>query len=142
MKGSSGSKAQTCACRTPNRRKRWGFPVFQDLALVNRRDIAQNLYLGQELRKMGFVIDRKQMFARSAGLLRNLRGERTRCGCTPRWATFPAANTRLLRSQEQYPGGPSHAARRANCGAQGARGQEGLRRGDEVAGRWPTRYCS
>ena len=46
--------------------------VFQDLALVNQRDIAQNLYLGQELRKMGFVIDRKQMFARSSGLLRNL----------------------------------------------------------------------
>jgi D-xylose transport system ATP-binding protein len=46
--------------------------VFQDLALVNQRDIAQNLYLGQELRKMGFVINRKQMFARSAGLLRNL----------------------------------------------------------------------
>jgi D-xylose transport system ATP-binding protein len=46
--------------------------VFQDLALVNQRDVAQNLYLGQELRKFGFVIDRKQMFATSAELLRNL----------------------------------------------------------------------
>jgi D-xylose transport system ATP-binding protein len=57
----------------PKHARRLGIStVFQDLALVNQRDVAQNLYLGQELKKFGFMMDRRQMLARSAYLLRHL----------------------------------------------------------------------
>ncbi len=46
--------------------------VFQDLALVNQRDIAQNLYLGQELTKFGVLMDRKRMIEGAARVIHNL----------------------------------------------------------------------
>jgi D-xylose transport system ATP-binding protein len=46
--------------------------VLQDLALVNQRDVAQNLYLGQELMKFGIVVDRKEMLRGAAKLVRDL----------------------------------------------------------------------
>jgi D-xylose transport system ATP-binding protein len=46
--------------------------VFQDLALVNHRDVAQNLYLGQELVKFGLFTDRKRMLAGAAQTIRSL----------------------------------------------------------------------
>ena len=35
--------------------------VFQDLALVNRRDVAANMHLGREPRRHGLIVDRRQM---------------------------------------------------------------------------------
>jgi len=46
--------------------------VFQDLALVNQRDIAQNLYLGQELTKFGLLMDRKRMVEGAARVIHDL----------------------------------------------------------------------
>ena len=46
--------------------------VFQDLALVNQRDVAQNLYLGQELARFGIFTDRKRMLAGAAQTIRSL----------------------------------------------------------------------
>jgi D-xylose transport system ATP-binding protein len=46
--------------------------VFQDLALVNQRDVAQNLYLGQEILRLGMFADRKRMLAGAAQTIRSL----------------------------------------------------------------------
>ncbi len=46
--------------------------VFQDLALVNQRDVAQNMYLGQELSRFGLFTDRKRMLAGAAQTIRSL----------------------------------------------------------------------
>jgi D-xylose transport system ATP-binding protein len=35
--------------------------VYQDLSLVDSRPVANNIYLGREPRKFGFIIDRKKM---------------------------------------------------------------------------------
>jgi len=35
--------------------------VFQDLALVNERDVAHNMFLGREPCRLGFFVDRKRM---------------------------------------------------------------------------------
>src|SRR5438270_3788016 len=35
--------------------------VFQDLALVNERDVASNLFLGNEPKRFGVVVDRGRM---------------------------------------------------------------------------------
>lgn len=35
--------------------------VFQDLALVNDRDVAHNMFLGQEPVRLGFIVDRARM---------------------------------------------------------------------------------
>ncbi len=47
--------------------------VFQDLALVNQRDVAANLFLGREPRRFGIVVDRRRMVAEAAGAVARLR---------------------------------------------------------------------
>lgn len=46
--------------------------VYQDLALVDTRDVAANLFLGRELVKLGFWLDKKLMNKKSKQLLRRL----------------------------------------------------------------------
>lgn len=46
--------------------------VYQDLALVDTRDVAANLFLGRELVKFGWWLDKKLMLEKSKQLLRNL----------------------------------------------------------------------
>lgn len=46
--------------------------VFQDLALVEARDVAFNLYLGVEPRRWGFVLDRKAMYRDAKRVLKDL----------------------------------------------------------------------
>jgi ABC-type sugar transport system ATPase subunit len=47
--------------------------VFQDLALVEPRDIAANLFLGLEPRRFGFLLDRPRMYREAENVLRDLR---------------------------------------------------------------------
>jgi ABC-type sugar transport system ATPase subunit len=47
--------------------------VFQDLALVNQRDVAANLFLGREPRKFGIVVDRRKMVAEASKAVTRLR---------------------------------------------------------------------
>jgi D-xylose transport system ATP-binding protein len=57
----------------PRHAQRMGIAtVFQDLALINQRDVAQNLYLGQELVRFGMFTDRKRMLAGAAQTIRSL----------------------------------------------------------------------
>ena len=57
----------------PRQAQRLGIStVFQDLALINQRDVAQNLYLGQELVRFGVFTDRKRMLAGAAQTIRSL----------------------------------------------------------------------
>lgn len=46
--------------------------VYQDLALVDTRDVAANLFLGRELVKFGFWLDKKRMVKKSQELLKSL----------------------------------------------------------------------
>jgi ABC-type sugar transport system ATPase subunit len=46
--------------------------VYQDLALVNTLDVADNIFLGREYLKHGFTLDKKRMHHESAELLRQL----------------------------------------------------------------------
>lgn len=46
--------------------------VYQDLALVDSRDVAANLFLGRELVKFGFWLDKKLMIKKSQELLKSL----------------------------------------------------------------------
>ena len=47
--------------------------VFQDLALVNDRDVAHNMFLGREPCRFGFFIDRRRMLAEARETLAALR---------------------------------------------------------------------
>jgi ABC-type sugar transport system ATPase subunit len=47
--------------------------VFQDLALVNQRDVAANLFLGREPRRFGIVVDRRRMVAEASKAVTRLR---------------------------------------------------------------------
>jgi len=49
--------------------------VFQDLALVNERDVAANLFLGREPVRFGLVVDRNRMFREAADVIARLRVE-------------------------------------------------------------------
>ena len=46
--------------------------VFQDLALVNIRDVAANLFLGSEPTKFGFIVDRKRMVKEATDAISSL----------------------------------------------------------------------
>ena len=47
--------------------------VFQDLALVNERDVAANIFLGRELTRFGgIIVDRAQMLRESEAIIRRL----------------------------------------------------------------------
>jgi ABC-type sugar transport system ATPase subunit len=47
--------------------------VFQDLALVDMRDVAANLYLGRELVRWRYFVDRKKMLRGAREVMRELR---------------------------------------------------------------------
>lgn len=46
--------------------------VYQDLALVDSRDVAANLFLGRELLKFGFWLDKRLMTKKAKQLLKSL----------------------------------------------------------------------
>jgi ABC-type sugar transport system ATPase subunit len=47
--------------------------VFQNLALVNQREVAANLFLGREPTKFGFIVDRRRMVEQAAEAVQRLR---------------------------------------------------------------------
>ena len=47
--------------------------VFQDLALVNERDVAHNLFLGREPCRFGFLVDRRRMLREARETIAALR---------------------------------------------------------------------
>ena len=47
--------------------------VYQDLALDNFRDAAANIFLGQEKRRFGIILDRKAMLEEARNLLQDLK---------------------------------------------------------------------
>ena len=59
---------------TPAVAHRYGIvTVFQDLALVNERDVAANIFLGRELTRFrGLVVDRPQMLREARAVIRRL----------------------------------------------------------------------
>jgi D-xylose transport system ATP-binding protein len=59
---------------TPAVAHRYGIvTVFQDLALVNERDVAANIFLGRELTRFrGLVVDRPQMLREARSIIRRL----------------------------------------------------------------------
>ena len=63
---------QTIRLTDPHHAHRLGIStVFQDLALVNQRDVAQNLYLGQEITRFG-ITSRKRMVAGAISVISSL----------------------------------------------------------------------
>jgi D-xylose transport system ATP-binding protein len=47
--------------------------VFQDLALVNQRDVANNLFLGREPVRFGIVVDHGRMYREASTIIKRLR---------------------------------------------------------------------
>jgi len=59
---------------SPQRAQHHGIStVFQDLALVNERDVAHNMFLGREPCRFGFFIDRQQMIREARETLSELK---------------------------------------------------------------------
>ena len=59
---------------SPQRAQHHGIStVFQDLALVNERDVAHNMFLGREPCRFGFFIDRKRMIREARATLSELK---------------------------------------------------------------------
>lgn len=59
---------------SPNDAKAHGIAVvYQDLALVNHRDVASNVFLGREPKRYGVVVDKTQMVRESQKVLSRLR---------------------------------------------------------------------
>ena len=59
---------------SPNHALRLGIStVFQDLALVNQRDVANNMFLGQEPRRYIFMVDRARMVREARVAIERLR---------------------------------------------------------------------
>ncbi len=59
---------------SPQRAQQLGIStVFQDLALVNDRDVAHNMFLGREPSRFGFFIDRRRMLKEARETLAALR---------------------------------------------------------------------
>lgn len=59
---------------SPKRAQELGIAtVFQDLALVNQRDVAANLFLGREPVRWGVVVDRARMYREAASIIARLR---------------------------------------------------------------------
>ena len=46
--------------------------VFQDLALVNERDVAANIFLGREQTRFGVIVRRREMLSESRALIERL----------------------------------------------------------------------
>lgn len=69
-------RGQTVEIDSPHRAHELGIStVFQDLALVNRRDVAANLFLGREPIHHRLIVDRGRMEREAAGVIRRLRVE-------------------------------------------------------------------
>ena len=57
----------------PHRARALGIgAVFQDLALVDQRDVADNLFLGRVPTRFGIIVDRRQMIRESTGAIARL----------------------------------------------------------------------
>jgi len=67
-------EGQPVTLSTPAVAHRYGIvTVFQDLALVNERDVAANIFLGRELTRFrGLVVDRAQMVRDARAIIRRL----------------------------------------------------------------------
>jgi ABC-type sugar transport system ATPase subunit len=60
--GSIAVDGQEVVLSSPQRAHALGIStVFQNLALVEARDVAANLFLGREPRRLGFIVDRRRM---------------------------------------------------------------------------------
>ena len=61
---------------TPHRAHELGIAtVFEDLALVNQRDVAANLFLGREPVRFGLIVDRRRMLRDATSVIKRLRVE-------------------------------------------------------------------
>lgn len=49
--------------------------VFQDLALVEQRDVAANLFLGREMLRLGLIVDRRRMITEASKVIARLKVE-------------------------------------------------------------------
>lgn len=59
---------------SPRRAQEFGIStVFQNLALVNQRDVAANLFLGREPRRFRYLVDRRRMVQESSALIASLK---------------------------------------------------------------------
>jgi D-xylose transport system ATP-binding protein len=59
---------------SPLRAQEYGIAtVFQDLALVEQRDVAANLFLGREPVRLGLVVDRRRMVREAAEVIERLK---------------------------------------------------------------------
>jgi ABC-type sugar transport system ATPase subunit len=62
------------AIRNPNDAKSHGIAVvYQDLALVNQRDVACNVFLGREPKRGGIIVDKARMVRESQHVLQRLK---------------------------------------------------------------------
>jgi ABC-type sugar transport system ATPase subunit len=60
--------------KSPNDAKAHGIAVvYQDLALANHRDVASNVFLGREPKRMGVVVDKPLMVRESQRVLQRLK---------------------------------------------------------------------
>ena len=67
-------EGQRVSIDSPNHALRLGIStVFQDLALVNQRDVANNMFLGQEPRRYMFLVDRPRMVREARVAIERLR---------------------------------------------------------------------
>lgn len=58
----------------PHRAQELGIKtVFQDLAMVPQRDVAENVFAGRELRRMGFLLDRRRMVRETSALIADMK---------------------------------------------------------------------
>ena len=58
---------------TPNKAIGFGIAtVYQDLALVNSRDVASNVFLGRELTSFGFFVNKRKMIHSTENLFKKL----------------------------------------------------------------------
>ncbi len=65
---------ETIWIESPRRAQELGIAtVFQDLALVNQRDVAANLFLGREPVRFGVVVDRRRMLQEAKATIGRLR---------------------------------------------------------------------
>lgn len=67
-------EGQSMHIESPQKAQQLGIATaFQDLALVDQRDVASNLFLGREPRKWGLLLDRRAMIRDASTLLSRLR---------------------------------------------------------------------
>jgi ABC-type sugar transport system ATPase subunit len=65
---------QHAEIHTPKDAQRYGIStVYQDLALVDVRDVASNIYLGREPRQLGILINFRKLYADARSVLNVLR---------------------------------------------------------------------